>query len=479
MTRYQVVFAALAVVVSGRTLDAAPTVTKIMDHGPDGEKLTFVVMGDGYASSDQSAFANDVGRLVIDGVFGHDFYKDNVSAFNVYRVNLVSNESGVSHPLFAKDTALGVIYSGDWNRCWLEESDSTDQLINQAASKVQKYDYVLIIANEPGYGGCRRGSRLYITSGDSWDVVAHEYGHGIANLFDEYSVAGTAYTGDRLNIRNCSTVPPANALTSLVWKTLVGPSIPLPTDNAPGIDPNQTVGMFTGCNYSATGIYRPVQACRMQSVHRGFCPVCLRGMQSAVKQYLAASASPPQPGRAQAGPPTKAPAPPAAGTYLNLVLRVKRTGDSRVLQSNEVKGNVRLFAQASPSFFFAILKNGRPTGTALLPENPYLVRGFADPEHREKGESLKLVDEATIIVNVPKTDMAGAARNLGLQLFRVTAAAQENPPAATATQGADLMNFFKGTDFSKVVGLVKMGDLPSSVLHQAMLRDKGNTAPRQ
>src|ERR1700722_18011866 len=74
------------------------TVTKVVDHGPDGEKLTFVVLGDGYAAGDQTKFAQDVNRLLVNGVFGHDFYKDNFPAFNMYRVDLVSHESGVSSP---------------------------------------------------------------------------------------------------------------------------------------------------------------------------------------------------------------------------------------------------------------------------------------------------------------------------------------------------------------------------------------------
>ena len=35
----------------------AQPVTKVVDHGPDGEKLTFVVLGDGYAAGDQAECA--------------------------------------------------------------------------------------------------------------------------------------------------------------------------------------------------------------------------------------------------------------------------------------------------------------------------------------------------------------------------------------------------------------------------------------
>jgi hypothetical protein len=391
---------------------SAQTTTKIIDHGPDGEKLTFAVLGDGYAAADQAKYKDDVDRLIVNGVFGQDFYKDSLSAFNVYRVDLVSNDSGVSTLTFAKDTALKVIFSGDWNRCWLEESDATDQLITQAASRINKYDYVLVMANESGYGGCRRGSRLYITSGDTWDVVAHEYGHGIGDLFDEYAASSEQYAGDPINVRNCSTVPPTSALAKVVWKDLIDPVTPLPSDNSPGIDPNQTVGMFTGCNCSLAGIYRPVDDCRMKTTARVFCPVCLAAMKSAVAPYL---------GPSTLFPTSSAkgvPAPQRLGTYMNLVLRVSKSGPAKVLKATEVKGSVIPRKQANPAYFFAITKNNKLSSAEILPEDPFLVRGFIDPAHKERGEKLIHAESATIIVNVPNTGIA-ATPSLGLKLYSI------------------------------------------------------------
>src|SRR5580704_4811128 len=84
------------------------SITKLVDHGPDGEKLTFVVLGDGYNASEQQKYAKDVNRLVVNGVFGQDFYKKNFEAFNLYRIDLVSKDSGVSNLTKTRDTALKV-----------------------------------------------------------------------------------------------------------------------------------------------------------------------------------------------------------------------------------------------------------------------------------------------------------------------------------------------------------------------------------
>src|SRR5439155_17159445 len=75
---------------------AQGTVTKVIDSGPDGEKLNIAVLGEGYSSTEQQQFNDDVNRLLVQGVFARDFFSTHISAFNVYRVNLVSNNSGVS-----------------------------------------------------------------------------------------------------------------------------------------------------------------------------------------------------------------------------------------------------------------------------------------------------------------------------------------------------------------------------------------------
>src|SRR5271157_89060 len=401
----------------------AQRTTTILDNGPDGEKLVFVVLGDGYAAGDQAKYQADVKSLLLDGVFSHDFYKDNKNAFNIYRVDLISEESGVSSsPTFIKNTALKVVYTGQWSRCWLEESRETDSLITNAIS-VAKYDFVLVLANEKGYGGCRRGSRLYVTSGDPWQVVAHEYGHGIAGLLDEYSVQSTgAYTGDPTNYLNCSTE--LNRKT-VVWSKLLDSNIDIPSDNASQINSNDTVGEFTGCNYAETGIYRPVRECRMVSNTPHFCPVCLALMQNAVKGYLSQPTSgrpaPPAQGKNPAAAP-QAEAAPIVTRFVNLVVRLKANNQPAIEKATESTGRLALSPQGSPAFIGALSKGGQPTVASLIVDDPYVVRGFVDPEHKEKGENISRADEATVVLHLPQASLASAMKGFGLQFYSVRAA---------------------------------------------------------
>lgn len=71
-------------------------VTQILKSGPVGQKKNIAVLGDGFAEADQTDYNNKVNELLMDGVFGHDYFYEDKQAFNIFRVNLISNVSGVS-----------------------------------------------------------------------------------------------------------------------------------------------------------------------------------------------------------------------------------------------------------------------------------------------------------------------------------------------------------------------------------------------
>ena len=283
---------------------APPSCTKVIDNGPDSEKKVLIILGDGYAAADQAKYRQDAKDLITQGVFGRDFYNENQNAFNVYRINLVSTDSGVSQRRYdekgtpsdasddtiisttMKNTALKYIYSGSWAHCWLEGSAQTSTLVQNAlSSNVPNYDYVAIILNEDNFGGCGGGGFQIVPRGVNWATMAHEFGHGIGGLRDEYTRANRSYTGGAVNNRNCSTVTNRN---SVFWKRFINPATPVPTtfSAASGMDSNKTVGIFQGCSTKDSGIYRPVHNCRMKGNTPEFCPVCYTLMKQALKGNL-------------------------------------------------------------------------------------------------------------------------------------------------------------------------------------------------
>jgi len=267
----------------------APGCTKIIDNGPDSAKKVMVVLGDGYTTAEQSTYDEDVQRLVVDGAFGHDFFAENQNAFNIYRLNLISAQSGVSQRVYdengtpqdpaddtivsttMKDTALRIIWSGSWAHCWLEPTEeSWSRMWDALRVSVPNFDYLLILLNEDGSGGCGGGGFQIVTRSVEWELVSHEFGHGIGALWDEYASSGE-YTGEPVNNRNCSTVLDRR---TVFWSRFIDPATPVPTTFVPGMDRTRTVGEFEGCNGKATGIYRPVRNCRMRLNTPEFCPVC-------------------------------------------------------------------------------------------------------------------------------------------------------------------------------------------------------------
>jgi hypothetical protein len=462
-THYASLFFTLVMLVFGSVTANAITPQKILDNGPDGQKLVFVVVGDGYAAGDQTKFVNDVNNLVINGVLTHDFYRENIRAFNVYRLDLVSNLSGVRQlGTSSRDTALQTIYSGLWNRCWIEESNNTSALLNAALNVIPKYDYVLVVQNESRFGGCRRGNRLYVTSGVGWEVVAHEYGHGIGGLFDEYSDASrpfyTGQLGPIVNNRNCTTFLNPNTVS---WSALIpNPNliVPLPTIfNAANMDANATVGIFEGCATYQRGIYRPVSDCRMKTNSPQFCPVCRAIMGRSVERYLGSAPVASAFGFGQESRALSSlvfsnhasvvhpdqDSPQATGTYLHIVMKVSKNNSPEVISMTEVQGALPLRDEAASSVALIVNENNQPTSVEFLPEDPFLVRGFEDPGN-PKGEYTAQVDSATITIDIPNDIGEAASGRVSLELSRVQGAAAGN--IQVATPDATLLQQLKTSD---------------------------------
>lgn len=287
------------------------SVTQVLKSGPPGTKLNIAVLGDGFAAADQTAYNNNVQAVLLDGVFGMDYFYEDKSAYNIYRVNLISAQSGVSQRVYnengtpsdasddtivsttLRNTSLGFIYSGSWAHCWMEWGANTPTLVQNALNTwVPDYDLVVVILNESGFGGCGGGGFQIVTLGSSASVMAHEFGHGTGGLADEYCQPGT-YAGGEPGEPNV-TINTNRA--TLKWRQFVDPATPVPTGIAPasptdctgwtvgakpaGWSNSDDAGLFEGAKYRRKGIYRPAINCRMRGNSPPFCPVCYTRMKS-------------------------------------------------------------------------------------------------------------------------------------------------------------------------------------------------------
>lgn len=280
------------------------SVTQILNSGPPGTKINIAVLGDGFAAADQTLYNNKVQEFLLDGVFGHDYFYEDKQAFNIYRVNLISAQSGVSQRVYnehgtpddgsddtitsttIKNTSLGYIFSGSWAHCWLESGANTSTLVHNALTTwVPDYHLVVIFLNEPRYGGCGGGGFQIVPLGITWPVLAHEFGHGLGALADEYCTSRN-YTGGEPGAAN---ITKNNVRATLKWKNFVSPATPVPTGvgscagytggaKPAGWSDDQDAGLFEGGGTYGTGIYRPVINCRMKGNSPPYCPVCYTEM---------------------------------------------------------------------------------------------------------------------------------------------------------------------------------------------------------
>jgi len=314
--------AAVAVTLLAKGASATQyNVQPLMINGPDSQKKIIAIIGDGYDAFSMDEFAATVDSYIMQGVFLQDeTYRNNSTAFNVYRIDAVSSDYGVSvrttyefpagsgtqvssdatDPYYAQNTALGFVQSGIWASCWMSPGPDTNAIMTDIMSThlSRQPDIIMSVLNvqpfmahtgvfiDRTFGGCARGPRLAVTNHVGYTVAAHEWGHSIGGLRDEYTAIAEPYTGPAITgVSNCSTVLNKNTVS---WASLVStdPRLTIPTSyDSSWMDFNKTVGEYEGCNTYATEVYRPALSCRMNGNSPGFCPVCQGIFETAISPF--------------------------------------------------------------------------------------------------------------------------------------------------------------------------------------------------
>ncbi|MFI9245485.1 M64 family metallopeptidase [Streptomyces sp. NPDC053086] len=244
-----------------------PAVRPLQRTGPVSARLDLVVMGDGYTADEQDEFAADAEEK-LDAIFGIEPYRSYRGLFNVWLVNAVSTESGVSGDPTAddvKDTALGSSFFCDG----LERLLCVDTgAVTRYAALAPDADVVFVVAHSAKYGGAGYsapdlppGSPFHgvatMSSGNerSYLIGAHELGHSIGGLADEYQYPGYgAYPSPEEPAAANLTLhrDPAEAK----WRRWAGVQDPT----------GSVVGTYEGGGYYETGIHRPTATSLMRSL---------------------------------------------------------------------------------------------------------------------------------------------------------------------------------------------------------------------
>ncbi len=275
MKKLSLLFGMLGGLMCAQTFEVVP----VLENGPRDKRINLVIMGDGYTSSQQATFTQDVANIA-NYLFSKAPYTNYKNYFNVYAIKVISAESGVKHPGTASDVAepvipisnpnnyLGTSYDvGGTHRCVYGNVNKTSQTL---ATNFPDYDMALIVGNDTEYGGCGGAFAFLSRHNQAPDVAVHELGHSFGKLADEYWFSGSGESPNKTK---------NNDPTTIKWKNWLG------TNNV-GIYPYTESPTW----------FRPHQNCEMRYLNQQFCSVCketliekIHATQNPVESYTPAN----------------------------------------------------------------------------------------------------------------------------------------------------------------------------------------------
>ncbi len=246
----------------------------VIDNGDPANRIDLVCVGDGYLATELDLYAGHVDTAMT-GMFAQEPYRTYVNLFNVHRVDVVSNDSGVDNdPVqgIYRNTAMDMAY---WCNGVERLLCVNVTLANLQAAAAPDVDQVFAIANSTKYGGAGyTSSELATFSGGNFqavDLALHEMGHSLGDLADEYDYGGYAvYSGPEPVERNVSTLDAdAMSLLGAKWAPWLGD---------PGLGFGELVDTYEGAYYSQYGIYRPTATSKMRALGQPFNLPSLEGL---------------------------------------------------------------------------------------------------------------------------------------------------------------------------------------------------------
>ncbi len=284
------------------TPPATPRLIRLRESGPPASKVDLAVVAEGYRADELQRFERDA-RALVDALFALEPFRARRDDFNVTLVAVASAESGLDRPRqrrFVRTAVESTFDALGIARYILVEDQ---QRLADVCAGVP-HDLIAVLVNTASYGG----GGIYncqLTCGarhpNAAKVFAHEFGHLLGGLGDEYYQSEVTYE----DIYPAGVEPWEPNITRLLdpkalkWRRLVTPGTPIPTpwakrryedprtvDRARVLreDPNAgRVGAFEGAGYSPRGIYRPSLDCIMFSGSAdGYCPVCRAALDRAI-----------------------------------------------------------------------------------------------------------------------------------------------------------------------------------------------------
>lgn len=260
---------------------------KYLLHNDSPEKcIDVAILAEGYTLQEMQTFYEDA-DIACKSIFDHEPFKSMKKRFNVVAVASPSTDSGVSVPRLNewKHTAFGSHFSTFYSDRYL--TTSRVKAIHDALAGIP-YEHIIILANTEEYGGGGIYNSYTLTTAHHpmfRPVVVHEFGHSFGGLADEYFYDNDVMTDTYpLDIEPWEQNISTQVDFAAKWKDMLSENTPVPTPAE--VSENYPTGVYEGGGYSAKGIFRPAENCRMRTnEYPTFCPVCQRALRRIIEFY--------------------------------------------------------------------------------------------------------------------------------------------------------------------------------------------------
>lgn len=237
-------------------------VATVLKNGPASQKIDLVFLGDGYTTSDGALFEQHV-QLVLERLWAVSPFGDRRDFFNAHLVEVRASKHKNPYPFGSR-----LVPGRDF--VVLDRSDQ----VARAAQRAPARDIVIVISRVKGRAHARRSFILLTENG--LYAAAHEMGHALAGLGDEYE------SGSRLLDRRPLPTRGDLDYANLTLDKFIDPSNQKTIEKTakwghflrlPGAFP--LVSAYQGGASHSVGVWRPSFRCTMRDTQLDtFCPVC-------------------------------------------------------------------------------------------------------------------------------------------------------------------------------------------------------------
>ena len=258
----------------------------LLQSGTTEKCIDVAILAEGYTLEEMDTFYKDA-AIACESLFSHEPFQSMKKRFNIVAVASPSEDSGVSVPRLGewKRTAFNSHFSTFYSDRYL--TTSRVKSIHDALAGIP-YEHVIILANTEEYGGGGIYNSYTLTTAHHpkfRPVVVHEFGHSFGGLADEYFYDDDVMTDTYpLDIEPWEQNISTRVNFASKWEDMLVKGTPVPTPTSEKV--KYPIGVYEGGGYSAKGIYRPADNCRMRTnEYPAFCPVCQRAVRRIIDFY--------------------------------------------------------------------------------------------------------------------------------------------------------------------------------------------------